>query len=210
MQACIPLLSNNSSTPSYYQKHAHWSSKARPEGPATAAHISYPQVLSVLYYSAVQNYCKSEPRLCAKCSSCTLKCTLVTSCSSNMWLTLHRQASQSNRDPYSSQSQAAPQPGSARGAQMAQKRPWQPSMGLVPSSQTGSIPPRPATTSGMRRLARPADAQTASQPRVSFSQPNSFQDYTPTGTPDRQYMMPGDQTFTLPQLQTHHNTYFLV
>ena len=123
-------------------------------------------------------------------------------CLSNVWLTLHRQASQSNRDPYSSQSQAAPQPGSARGAQMAQKRPWKPSMGLVPSPQTGSIPPRPATTSGVRRLARPADAQTASQPRMSFSQPNSFQDYTPAVTPDRQYMMPGDQNLTLPQHQT--------
>ena len=91
---------------------------------------------------------------------------------------------------------------------MAQKRPWKPSMGVVPSSQTGSTPPRPAITSGVRRLARPADAQTASQPGISFSQPNSFQDYTPTGTPDRQYMMPGDQNLTLPQPQTHHDVCF--
>ncbi|DBA85975.1 TPA: hypothetical protein ACH3X1_005513 [Trebouxia sp. C0004] len=118
-----------------------------------------------------------------------------------MCLTLHRQANQSNRDPYSSQSQPGRQPGSAKGVQMAQKRPWKPSMGLVPSSQTGSIPPRPTTAAGVRRLARPADAHTASQPRMSFSQPNSFQDYTPTGTPDRQYMMPGD--FRQPHAAAH-------
>ncbi len=134
--------------------------------------------------------------------------TVMHTCLSNVWLTLHRQASQSNRDPYLSQSQAAPQPGSARGAQMAQKRPWKPSMGLVPSSQTGSMPPRPATNSGVCRLARPADAQTASQPGISFSQPNSFQDYTPTGTPDRQYIMPGNQNIILSQTQTHRDMCF--
>ena len=65
-------------------------------------------------------------------------------------------------------------------------------MGLVPSSQAGSMPPRPVVTNTARRLARPTDGQMPSQARMSFSQPASFQEYSPAGTPDRQYMLPED------------------
>lgn len=70
---------------------------------------------------------------------------------------------------------------------------------MVPSSQAGSMPPRTAgafaPSYGARRLARPAEGQlqAPSQPRMTMSQPNSFQEYAPSGTPDRQYMLPGDQ-----------------
>ena len=71
---------------------------------------------------------------------------------------------------------------------------------MVPSSQAGSMPPRTAgafatVNNGARRLARPAEGplQAPSEPRMTMSQPNSFQEYAPSGTPDRQYMLPADQ-----------------
>ena len=108
-------------------------------------------------------------------------------------------------DPYVSCNQSTLQPGPARSVQPAQKRPWKPSM--VPSSQAGSMPPRPAGATGPRRLARPAEGQTQvpSQPRMTMSQPNSFQEYAPSGTPDRQYMLPGDQR----QPQNGSATYYM-
>ena len=105
-----------------------------------------------------------------------------------------RHASQPAGGLYTSQAQAGEQPGPARGMQTAQKRPWKPSMGLVPSSQAGSMPPRPVPAAGARRLARPVEnhLQGPSQPRMTISQPNSFQEYAPSGTPGRQYIMPAD------------------
>lgn len=98
-------------------------------------------------------------------------------------------------DPYVSRNQSTLQPGPARGVHPAHKRPWKPSM--LPSSQAGSMPPRPAGASatGARRLARPAEGQVPvpSQPRMTMSQPNSFQEYAQSDTPDNQYMLPGDQ-----------------
>ena len=77
---------------------------------------------------------------------------------------------------------------------MPQKRPWKPSMGLVPSSHAGSMPPRPGSVAGEHRLARQGTTQLQppSQARMTMSQPNSFQEYAVCGTPDRQYMLPAN------------------